>query len=155
MESMYNQKKLKKVIKKMHKMQESASKAYKLALKREKSAIDVLKRQLGKEMFLKLKNVCTDTVPEVKDENGNVTKNASSSVNWEMFKREARLVIAAAREDRIRSGKRKKSSGSTSQKQNHTSAMKFIELRNEVLKELQSNSTSTKDDGGPNGDGKE
>lgn len=96
------------------------------------SRVRVLKEEMGADDFNVLKDICTVRTPEVKNEAGEVTQEAKSQVNYQALLAEGRLVIALNRESRIKAGLRKRSSGNTSTRRNHSIIIKFIEARNKV-----------------------
>ena len=95
--------------------------------------IEILKQILGKEDFNALKSICTVKTEEKKDSNGNIIVKAKSEVNYTALLIEGRLAVALNRESRIKAGKRKRTSGSASNRATHSKTVKFINKRNKEL----------------------
>lgn len=90
-----------------------------------------LRNALCKEDYNNLKNICTVRVSEQKNEAGEVTRKASSYVDYRALAIEGRLTIAVQREQRIKSGHRKSTTGRSSDRKAQKNLMKFINRRNE------------------------
>lgn len=107
------------------------------AVKRERDQLNLLKRQLGKEDFNALKSVCTVEVPEQKDETGAVIQEKKTVVNKRALLVEASHLLVLLREERIKKGTRKRTTGRHSDRVAHRSMMDFLTRRNkEAAKEL-------------------
>lgn len=90
-----------------------------------------MKDLIGRGDYNALKDICTVHTPEQKDDNGQVTAKASSFVNHKALIQEAKLVLVLQREERIKAGLRKRSTGRSSDRQIHRSTMNFINMRND------------------------
>jgi hypothetical protein len=75
-------------------------------------------------------DVYTQTTPEVKDADGNVVQKASTKVNYDGLLLESVHVLAVMKEQRIKSGKRKRSTGSKSARKAHSNLINFLNKRN-------------------------
>jgi hypothetical protein len=124
--------------KKMRAQQKSFQQMYKnFEERREKDRLKLLKESkrmkdlIGREDYNALKDICTVHTPEQKDEKGEVTTKASSFVNHKALIEEAKLVLVLQREERIKAGLRKRSTGRSSDRQAHRSTMNFIHMRND------------------------
>lgn len=96
-------------------------------------------KTLGKQNFAMLKDLYTQTTPEQKNEAGEITQAASSNVNYQGLLAEAKHAIVLERESRIKSGKRKKTTGRSSKRRNHKDTFNFLTKRNaeESIKQVQ------------------
>lgn len=103
--------------------------------------VKVVKSWLHPDDFKMLENIFTVNVPEKKDEKGEVTEKAYSYVNYEGLLLEARNVLVVQREERMKSGKRSRSSGRSSDRKTHKASLKMLLKRNaeESIKEVQAN----------------
>lgn len=117
--------------------QETAKKGQSCVMSQVKVAASVL----GNETFKMLKNIFRVEVPEEKDENGVVIRKATSYINYKPLLNEARLAIVLQRDSRIKSGKRKRTTGRSSDRRIHSTTLGFIYRRN---KEELAQSTATK-----------
>jgi hypothetical protein len=97
-----------------------------------KQEVATMRGYLGEEDFKALRDICTIHTPEQKNEQGEVTVKASSFVNNKALLREARLVLVLKREDRIKMGKRKRSTGRSSDRKAHQNTLNFINMRNDT-----------------------
>lgn len=120
------------------KQQESGFKKYinsimarhKRVNKRITSELKVLKNIIGAKDFAMLQEICTVTTPEQKNEQGEVTQPERKDVNKQALMTEARNLIVLQREERIKKGLRKKTTGRTSKRSAHRSAVKYLTDRN-------------------------
>lgn len=103
--------------------------------KRLRAESDRMRVLLGKEDYTNLRDICTVHTPEQKNEAGEVTAKATSFVNHRALVTEAKLVLALKREERIVSGKRKRTTGRGSDRAAHIATVKFIDNRNKVTME--------------------
>lgn len=124
--------------KKMRAQQQSFQQMYKnFEERREKDRLKLIKESkrmkdlIGREDYNALKDICTVHTPEQKYENGQVTAKATSFVNHKALIEEAKLVLVLQREERIKAGLRKRSTGRSSDRQMHRSTMNFIHMRND------------------------
>lgn len=92
--------------------------------------LSVLKNIIGAKDFAMLKEICTVTTPEQKNEQGEVTQAERKDVNKQALMVEARNLIVLQREERIKKGLRKKTTGRSSKRAAHRSAVKFLTERN-------------------------
>lgn len=98
--------------------------------KRITSELKVLKNIIGAKDFAMLQEICTVTTPEQKNEQGEVTQPERKDVNKQALMTEARNLIVLQREERIKKGLRKKTTGRTSKRSAHRSAVKYLTDRN-------------------------
>ena len=124
--------------KKMRAQQKSFQEMYqKWGERREKDRLKLLaeskrmKDLIGRADYNALKDICTVHTPEQKNEAGEVTTKASSFVNHKALIEEAKLVLVLQREERIKSGLRKRTTGRSSDRQDHRSMVNFINMRNQ------------------------
>lgn len=110
-------------------MEEYGSKRKKL-LEKFFRQVTVVQNQLGKKNYKMLKDLFTVQIPELKDAEGNITREAATQVNWQGLMAEARNVTVMERQSRIDSGKRKKTTGRGSDRAAHSSHLKFLLNRN-------------------------
>lgn len=96
-------------------------------------------RTLGKENFAMLKDLYTQNIPEVRNAEGVVTQEASSQINYQGLLAEARNAIVIERDSRIKSGKRKKTTGRSSKRRLQKNTFNFLTKRNaeETVKQAQ------------------
>lgn len=104
------------------------------ATKRLKATVKVLRKNLGKESFNKLKDLMTTIVPEEKNEKGEVVKESYKEINYVGIISEGLNLIALLREERIKQGKRKKTTGRSSRRRSHRNQINFLNRRSELLK---------------------
>ena len=123
----------KKQLKQMEKQQAQLIKNWKernaRAIRLQNSAVAEATRGLKPEDLKMLTQICTVTVPEQKDEQGNVTQKSFSYVNKAALISEARNAVALAREARILMGKRKRSTGRQSKRKAHRGAIQLLNNR--------------------------
>lgn len=93
--------------------------------------VEVAKSQIGRKNFQMLRDLFTVPVNEQKDETGKIIQPASSYVNYEGLIAESKNVIVIQREERINSGKRKRSTGRSSDRKAHKGALSFLLNRNQ------------------------
>jgi len=94
--------------------------------------VRAIKQALDPKDFAMLKDIFkVVTQPEVKDENGVVSQKEQSFVNWQGLVPEGRNVIAVQRQERIKAGVRKRSTGRSSDRSAHSSSMSHVYRRNE------------------------
>lgn len=104
--------------------------------KRIRIELEALEKTIGKKDFALLKDICTVNTPEQKNEKGEVVQEASKYVNKQALMREAKNLIVLQREERIKKGLRKRSTGRGSKRRNHASMVAFLTQRNiEAAKE--------------------
>ncbi len=84
---------------------------------------------VGKDAYNDLREICTIPIPEQKDKDGKVTEEASSYVNKYALINELRNLIVLKREDRIQAGKRKRSTGRSSQRKTHSGTVRLLNKR--------------------------
>lgn len=108
------------------------TKEYRRVQKRLNTELRVLEGQIGKKDFAMLKDICTVHTPEQKNEQGEVTQAASSYVNKKALLVEARNLLVLKREDRMKQGLRKRSTGRSSRRTAHNSAVRYLTQRNAV-----------------------
>lgn len=90
-----------------------------------------MKDLIGRTDYNVLKDICTIHTPEQKDEKGEVTAEASSFVNHKALIEEAKLLLVLKREERIKLGTRKRSTGRSSDRKAHGGLVNFINQRND------------------------
>jgi len=133
--------KMRKLIKKQQQMMKANYQNYLVQVesmrKKEEAKFKQLKSVVGKDVYKNLRKACTETVPEVKAEDGTVTTPARQVVNKGKFLRELSLAIVVLREDRILKGKRKRSTGRSSDRKNHKQSLKAILTRFEQIKQTE------------------
>jgi len=95
-----------------------------------KFRLDLLKRQLGKDDFNALKSICTVEVPEQKDADGKVIQEAKTVVNKQALLVEASHLLVLMREERMKKGLRKRTTGRSSDRKAHKSMLAFLTKRN-------------------------
>lgn len=100
-----------------------------------KSRLKTLERLAGKEVVAKLKSVCVDVVPEVKNPEGEVVQPESRQLNNARYAAELELVIVAMRADRTTLGTRSGASGRGSKRKSLKNGTTFINNRNALIKE--------------------
>lgn len=88
-----------------------------------------IKNALGKEDFKNLKDICTIHTPEQKGPNGEVVQKAQTTVNYRALVAEGRQALVLNRQARIETGKRKRSTGRSSQRVAHSSALRHVNMR--------------------------
>lgn len=98
--------------------------------KRIKVEMKVLESTIGAEDFKMLKDICTNTIPEQKNEAGEVTQAAKRELNKHALMKEARNLIALQREERIKLGLRKRTTGRSSDRRRYKSEVAFLTQRN-------------------------
>lgn len=89
----------------------------------------ILKGYVGKDIYNNLKKACTVTVPEQKNEAGEITQAAQTVVDQNKFLKELHFAIIVLREDRIERGLRKRTTGRHSDRAFHVSAVAEIKRR--------------------------
>lgn len=101
--------------------------------------VGVIRSSISKQDFQLLRELFTVQVPEQKNESGEVTQAAASYVNWYGLLQEGKNVIVVQREERIKAGLRKRTTGRRSDRASHRSAIDLILKRNaeETIKEAQ------------------
>jgi hypothetical protein len=131
--------KMRKLIKKQQQMMKANYQNYLVQLesmrKKEEAKFKQLKDTVGKSTYKALRKACTETVPEVKAEDGTVTTPAKQVVNKGKFLRELSLAVIVLREDRILKGKRKRTTGRSSRRKSHRESLKAILARFEEIKQ--------------------
>lgn len=100
--------------------------------------LESYKRRFGKEDYNFFKEACTVHVPEVKDENGVVTQKGKKVVNKQALLKELANLLVIKREDRIKAGKRKRSTGRHSKRVYHASQVAHLQDRNKALETKES-----------------
>lgn len=110
--------------------------------KQERKLMNEVRRmrdEIGRKDFQMLRDIFTVTVPEKKDEHGKVLEAETKQVNWYGLILEARNVIVVQREQRIKAGLRKRTTGRSSDRKSHKAAIGFLLKRNaeETLKAAQ------------------
>lgn len=104
--------------------------------KRINTELKSLEKTIGRKDFALLKDICTVNTPEQKNDKGEVVQEASKYVNKGALMREARNLIVLQREERIKKGLRKRSTGRSSKRASHSSMVKHLTQRNiEAAKE--------------------
>lgn len=88
-----------------------------------------LKSRLGVDEFNALQAICTIKQAEQKDAEGKVISEAQEFVNWRAFLAEAKNLLVLRKQARIAAGKRKKTTGRSSDRKKHRSSLKFLEER--------------------------
>lgn len=101
-----------------------------------KVQMERLKERVGKKEFALLKTLATVATPEKKDEKGEVIQKATSHLNHELLFQEGQNLITILRESRMKSGKRKRTTGRSSKRKAHRSRLNAIIERNKVLEAL-------------------
>ncbi len=133
--------KMRKLIRKQQQMMKANYQNYLVQVesmrKKEEAKLKQLKSVVGKDVYKNLRKACTETIPEVKAEDGTVTTPAKKVVNKGKFLRELSLAIVVLREDRILKGKRKRSTGRSSDRKNHKQSLKAILTRFEQIKQTE------------------
>jgi hypothetical protein len=99
--------------------------------------ISKLKSALGKDDFEALKSICTIHQKEVIGPDGSVMQKASSTVNYQALLVEGRQALAINREQRILAGKRKRSTGRSSDRKAHKGLIDFLNKRAEKTLETE------------------
>lgn len=107
------------------------TKHYRRASKRIDTELRSLRRIIGKNDFALLKDICTVNNPEQKNDKNEVTQEASTFVNKKALMTEARHLIVLQREERMKNGLRKRSSGTSRERAAHNSMVRFLTSRNE------------------------
>ncbi len=116
------------------KMIEQYTANYKDSLNQIQRQLDLIEKEIGKDDFKMLKDVCTNIIPAVMNETGEVTTPEKKEVNKGALIREGLNLIILKREDRIKAGLRKRSTGRSSHRKTHKSSVKFLTKRNEEAK---------------------
>jgi hypothetical protein len=93
----------------------------------------LLKYQVGKNIYNNLKKASMLTLPERKDENGQILEKSRVVLDANKFLRELHFAIVVLREDRILKGKRKRTTGRASNRAYHSSVIRAIKERTEHL----------------------
>lgn len=94
--------------------------------------LELLEESLGSDDFAMLATICTTITPEVKNESGEVTQEAREELNKQALLIEGKNLIALKREDRIKAGLRKRSSGRSNRRRLYAAQMRYINSRNEA-----------------------
>jgi hypothetical protein len=107
----------------------------------------LLKYQVGANIYNNLKKACMVTVPEQKNEAGEVVQKSKTVLDANKFLRELHLAIVVLREARIIEGKRKRTTGRSSNRAYHNSVMSAIKERldNSVKTEASVDADATPD----------
>lgn len=92
--------------------------------------LESLKHTIGSKDFNMLRDICTVTTPEQKNEAGEVTQKETKQVNKAALLKEARNLVVLKREERIKNKQRKKTSGRASKRKSHKNSVKFLTERN-------------------------
>jgi len=92
--------------------------------------VRVARELIGREDYKMLRDIFTVKTEEKKDEKGNVLSPARTDVNYYGLLLESKNVIAMQREQRIKAGKRKRSTGRSSDRRAHKSLLNFLLNRN-------------------------
>lgn len=98
--------------------------------------IERLRMALGKEEFAALKTIATVPVPEQKNDKGEITQEATTTINYGLLFYEGQNVLAIMKEGRIKAGTRKRTTGRSSRRKAHRARLKFINERNAQLTAL-------------------
>jgi len=134
-------KKSNKQIKKIMKMIQDNQRKNQVKMKEE---IERMKISVGKENFNALKAICTIQIPEKKDEQGNVIQAAANQVNFQALEKEVKNLLVLQREKRILEGKRKRSTGRSSDRKAHKARYKFLLNRNKETVENKEEASAVK-----------
>ncbi len=115
----------------MKRMIEGYQKRYKTAIGKINNILVELEKQIGSQDFKMLKQVCMVDIPEQKNEQGEVVQAARQELNKQALITEARNLIVLQREERIKKGLRKRTTGRSSDRSAHRSKVKFLSARAE------------------------
>jgi hypothetical protein len=85
-----------------------------------------LKEAVGGEHLAALVSKHTTVTPETKDESGNVTQKETKALDIRAVEQGCRDLIVINRENRILSGKRKRSTGRGSDRASHSNRVKYL-----------------------------
>ena len=128
---------LKKEFRRRNKQKDYFTNMFKNYRTKQKDKLDQAKNKIsrfvgiiGKADFVVLKDICTMRTPEKKDEDGKVTEEAKSNINYGALLNECRHLIVILREQRIVQGKRKRSTGRSSRRKHHAGMVRFLNRRN-------------------------
>lgn len=104
-----------------------------------KSSLAELRSLMPKEDLKMLKDICMVETPEQKNEAGEVTQASKKTLNKHALLVEARHAMVLQREQRIKDGQRKRSTGRHSKRATHSGMVNFLNSRTaEAKKEGQS-----------------
>ena len=133
--------KMRKLMKKQQKMMKSNYENYLVQIqsvrRKEEAKFKQLKSVVGNDVYKNIRKACIETTAEIKDEAGNIVQPETKAVNKGKFLRELSLAIIVLREDRILKGKRKRSTGRSSNRKAHKTALKAILERFELIKQTE------------------
>jgi hypothetical protein len=107
---------------------------YKDSLAQIQRQLDLIEQQVGKADFNMLKDICTNITPAKLNEAGEIETPEKKEVNKAALIREGLNLIVLKREERIKAGLRKRSTGRSSDRKAHRSAVTFLNNRNEEAK---------------------
>lgn len=138
-------KKFRKQQKQQKKMIANYTKNVKTQNEKFQAKVERVKTAIGKENFTVLKDLYTSKIPyrnneqnqkvylkpeeEVKSEDSTIQYDHQT--NWTGLFKEVTYLVATMREQRIKEGKRKRSSGRSSDRKRHSNIIEFLTKRNE------------------------
>jgi len=116
------------------KMIERYTANYRDSLDQIQRQLDLIEKQVGSADFKMLKDICTNVTPAKLNEAGEIETPEKKEVNKAALIREGLNLIVLKREERIKAGLRKRSTGRSSDRKAHKSAVTFLNNRNEEAK---------------------